>query len=434
MFCAAMKPFLGFLNRSHLKRVGLALLCCLGGLVGTEAQPLNLVGAPGADGSRIYAYLYVTPSEVRCELLMPLATLERWVAVPRADAGMLTVAEQEAAQPLIDNYFKQVNPVDIDGLRVTPVLARCDFGVVDARDPGETRVLAPVATDGAWAGIILSFNTAGAPVNLRLKWTMFDEQVQSVTAQVYAFDQQLQKHFQPGDSVYEWSGLRRKAPKLSELRPEPTRLRYRLPLLSAIALVMAGVVAWRGLRQDRANTAWRRHAGLWCLSALVLLPAFPVRMPAFVALYPSISSDEAGEVFATLHKNIYRAFDYRTESDIYDALARSVSGDLLRTLYRDIRKDLEFEGQGRAVSRVSDVRIESGALAAPPPGMKSNSMRAFCYDAVWTLSGVVGHWGHSHERTNRYHAVFTVEVIDGAWKITKIEILKEEQLEIRFLN
>jgi hypothetical protein len=50
------------------------------------------------------------------------------------------------------------------------------------------------------------------------------------------------------------------------------------------------------------------------------------------------------------------------------------------------------------------------------------------------LSGVVGHWGHSHERTNRYHAVFTVEVIDGAWKITKIEILKEEQLEIRFLN
>ena len=49
-------------------------------------------------------------------------------------------------------------------------------------------------------------------------------------------------------------------------------------------------------------------------------------------------------------------------------------------------------------------------------------------------TGLVGHWGHSHERTNRYHALFTIELVQGAWRITGIEILREERLEIRLIN
>lgn len=410
-------------------RVLLAACACL--LAASLAgQPKNLVEGPAGGG--IYTYVYVTQSEVRCELLMPMATLERWVPVPRAAPEVLSVGEQEAMRPLLEEFFKTANPVDIDGLRVTPVLARYDFGLIDARDPGEARELAPVAVEGAWVGIILSFNTAGAPVNMRLKWTMFDESLQTVGAQIHAFDQQTQAIFRAESPVYEWSGLQRKPPKLTELQPEPERLSHRVPVLSVVCLAMGGGLAWRGWR--RKTPGWPRQAGLWCVVALGLAPALPMRLPAFFAVYPAITQSEASEVFSTLHRNVYRAFDYRTESDIYDALARSASGDLLRTLYGSIRRDLEFEEQGRAVSRVSDVRIEAGALVPPAPGEARNSMRSFRYDATWTLSGVVGHWGHSHERTNRYHAIFTVEVVEGAWKITQIEVLKEERLEIRFLS
>jgi len=40
----------------------------------------------------------------------------------------------------------------------------------------------------------------------------------------------------------------------------------------------------------------------------------------------------------------------------------------------------------------------------------------------------VGHWGHVHQRVNRYDADLTVEVIDGAWRITELDVLQEERL------
>ena len=42
----------------------------------------------------------------------------------------------------------------------------------------------------------------------------------------------------------------------------------------------------------------------------------------------------------TLLRNVYRGFDYRSESDIYDALAQSVAGDLLTDLYLKIKQGL----------------------------------------------------------------------------------------------
>ncbi len=44
------------------------------------------------------------------------------------------------------------------------------------------------------------------------------------------------------------------------------------------------------------------------------------------------------------------------------------------------------------------------------------------------MAGSVGHWGHIHQRINQYVAEFTVQAIDGAWKITSLEILEESRL------
>jgi hypothetical protein len=48
------------------------------------------------------------------------------------------------------------------------------------------------------------------------------------------------------------------------------------------------------------------------------------------------------QVVADLLRNVYQAFDYRKESDIYDTLERSVGGDLLTDIYLETRRSLEL--------------------------------------------------------------------------------------------
>jgi hypothetical protein len=54
---------------------------------------------------------------------------------------------------------------------------------------------------------------------------------------------------------------------------------------------------------------------------------------------------------------------------------------------------------------------------------------AYAIKGRWTAQGTVGHWGHVHTRRNRYNAVVTVQAIDGAWKITDLEVLEEQRID-----
>ena len=47
----------------------------------------------------------------------------------------------------------------------------------------------------------------------------------------------------------------------------------------------------------------------------------------------------------------------------------------------------------------------------------------------WDVKGSVGHWGHIHQRVNRYKAEVDVELIDGIWKITALNILEEQRVK-----
>ncbi|MFO0217921.1 MAG: hypothetical protein ACK54I_00795, partial [Planctomycetota bacterium] len=51
----------------------------------------------------------------------------------------------------------------------------------------------------------------------------------------------------------------------------------------------------------------------------------------------------------------------------------------------------------------------------------------FQYRCKWNLVGSVEHWGHLHQRTNIYDADFTVSLVNGAWKITAMRSLDEQQ-------
>ena len=50
-------------------------------------------------------------------------------------------------------------------------------------------------------------------------------------------------------------------------------------------------------------------------------------------------------------------------------------------------------------------------------------------NAVWNVMGSIGHWGHVHERRNRYRAKLEVAPVGGAWKLVDLEILDEERIQ-----
>jgi hypothetical protein len=119
--------------------------------------------------------------------------------------------------------------------------------------------------------------------------------------------------------------------------------------------------------------------------------------------------------------NVYRAFDYRGEEVIYDVLARSTAGELLTDVYLETRRGLELANQGGARVKVKDIEVLEASL-------KESDGESMTVESRWSVSGSVGHWGHIHQRQNGYHANLQISEIDGAWKLTGLDILQEERL------
>ena len=48
--------------------------------------------------------------------------------------------------------------------------------------------------------------------------------------------------------------------------------------------------------------------------------------------------------------------------------------------------------------------------------------------ATWDVAASVGHWGHVHQRRNRYRARLDVAPVENQWKLVALEILEEARL------
>ena len=119
---------------------------------------------------------------------------------------------------------------------------------------------------------------------------------------------------------------------------------------------------------------------------------------------------------------MYRAFDVRDESRVYDRLATSVTGDQLTQVYLENRRALELENRGGAQANVDEVDLLS------VDGVTASEEGGFIADAVWTVSGSVSHFGHTHYRRNKNHALVTFVRDGDAWKIRGIELIEEKRV------
>jgi hypothetical protein len=199
--------------------------------------------------------------------------------------------------------------------------------------------------------------------------------------------------------------------------PKPTSIPVLSIAIATIALLW--IPSSRALRVSPGRTAAVTLACLAC-AALTLPFGRITRTP------PPLKLDDS-QVLATftpLHANVYRAFDYENESDIYDALANSVDGPLLDTVYNDIYRSLILQEEGGALARVKSVNAVETRVLSPQPALDR-----FTIYNKWQVEGVVYHWGHSHSRTNEYAAEYTIANAPQGWRIVALKPLEQRRIE-----
>ena len=375
--------------------------------------------------SSSYSFVYITHHEVRHEVLIPLATLASFIDLERKEPSFLDIDEQAAAAKKIEAFFAVGNPVRIDSVEVKPVFDRIDFYGLNLRDFAVQAEKRKVSMASGRVGVIMSYSTKGSPAKVEVEWDKFNLVLRSIDAVVFAFDKIEKTQFSKflSNNTYTWSEPGREPlPPITDVSFAPPKID--VPLLSLGLIAVAFMCLLTGLI-SRVN--WIGTALL--VSGFGVAAWLTTDLNHVKVIDPfnkvTIEDEQARQVFAQLHKNMFRAFDYHHEGDVYDALARSVDGDLLRELYLDVNKSLRVKEQGGAVANVEEVNLQDGSKTEL--STINQNATGFGYRCKWDLIGTIEHWGHIHRRTNQYDAQFEVEVRDEAWKITSMKVLDEEQ-------
>jgi hypothetical protein len=200
-----------------------------------------------------------------------------------------------------------------------------------------------------------------------------------------------------------------------------------IPVVStgaAVLFLLTLVVVVRRRAHGVSNLLPAIAAGVMLLATAAAWPFARVSLDRPAAFAGTLGNDQSVALVETLLKNVYRAFDFREENDVYDKLALVVSGDLLADIYLQSRQSLAVQQAGGAQAKVQELEIrEAEATRRDESGLGYNVR------TKWTALGTVGHWGHTHIRQNLYDAILTIQSIDGVWKITGMEVLEETRID-----
>ncbi len=368
----------------------------------------------------ISAFLYVEPYEVRKEIVLRPKDLQGWVDLGLEGKEVLTVDEQEDVKKKVVEFLAKRNPVTIDGKPMEGTLDRVHFIYRNLRTSGVIDPPRDLDLISATLGVIFYYPTSGLPNEVTLKWELFDDRIVRVPGSATDEAGALPYILLPDDPVLKWQNFLKNPtiPGLVEVQAPPKLRRLwfvLLTLVSAIGLIFLATRHGRSALHGKLPW-WKVFAGTVSLVVLGVFAVPQVVRPSYV------SDEDAATIVTGLLENIYRSFDYRDESVIYDSLERSATGDLLTDVYLETRRSLELENQGGARAKVKEVEMLESSQESLPGEV------GFIARCTWNVSGSVGHWGHVHQRRNQYEARFVVKAVDGAWKITDLELLQEERL------
>jgi hypothetical protein len=379
--------------------------------------------------SAMMTFLYVEPHEVRHEVLIRIRDLEQWMDLGLRGEEYIEIDELDTLKQRIESFLLANNTVKVDGEALKPIMDRSNYVTVGISGIQILEQPQRLEISTAIVGVIIAYLTEGMPQQVSVDWELFTDQVQQVPATATDPAGPLPTFLTPDDNVHTWTNFLKNytPPTVAQVALKDTVNRLSIPIGSVSGLLVIFMALWWLWYRRQHQQSFQLPLLTVIVGLLIAVVAFPyarfsVNRPT--ALISGLSNDESELIMHSLLKNVYRSFDFRDESDVYDRLALSVQGDLLEEIYLQNRKSFAVKKAGGAQARVKAVEILE-ARAVP----SSTEGKGFDVKATWTAQGSVGHWGHVHTRKNYYDALVNVQVVDGHWKITGLELLEEKRLD-----
>jgi hypothetical protein len=341
----------------------------------------------------------------------------------------IEVDELDTLRQRIESFLLAKNIVKVDGEALKPIMDRSNYVTVGISGIQILEQPQRLEISTAIVGVIIAYLTEGMPQQVSVDWELFTDQVRQVPATATDPAGPLPTFLTPDDNVHTWTNFLKNytPPTVAQVALKDTVNKLSIPIGSVSGLLVIFMALWWLWYRRQHQQSFRLPLLTVIVGLLIAVVAFPyarfsVNRPT--ALISGLSNDESELIMHSLLKNVYRSFDFRDESDVYDRLALSVQGDLLEEIYLQNRKSFAVKKAGGAQARVKQVEILE-ARAEP----SSSEGKGFDVKATWTAQGSVGHWGHVHTRKNYYDALVNVQVVDGHWKITGLELLEEKRLD-----
>jgi len=367
--------------------------------------------------SPMTGFIYVEPFEVRKEIIVRPYDLQQWIDLGLAGQDMIRIDQQAEIKRKVVEFLAPHFRVKIDGVPVEGTLDRVNFlrrtltasTVIDNQD---------IELLPATLGLIYVFPTTGLPQSVEMEWDIFSEKMQRVPSASVDQAGPLPVILEPDFNILRWDNYLKHPdiPTLVEIQSPPGTIQKLSAWAQWLMLGLSLLILVSIFRSRKTGTGLPPGA-LAALAICALLTVFLM----YENRQSRLNHERLQQLVGDLLHNVYRAFDYRGEEVIYDVLARSASGDLLTDIYLETRRGLELASQGGARVKVKDIEILESALI-------DSQGASLTVDSRWNVFGSVGHWGHIHQRANGYHAKLEISEIDGAWKLTGLEILEEERL------
>ena len=417
-----------------------------------QVQDERAMGLSNYNG--VYAFLYIEPHTVRFEILIPLVSLDKVIAVARENPAFLTVEEQAAATEAIIQKIEQATQLTLNQSTVKPKRRQLRFLGLEIEDVARKPKPSKVSMASGRVGLIFTYPAKEIPREAILGWKLFSRQMRNVHLAVLPGEFGYRVRLHPGQPEHRWRSLNRFTKRRHSVARyrAPKQARLRLPIVSCLVLA---AIPW--LFIYRVRSGWQATVvATICLlvagftrSYLVLDFPHPLSEPV------TLSQEQVHDIIGALQRQTYRAFENDEENACYDELSKCVSDELIREWYLQVRKTLQEHEQSEAVAQVDRVVLHDAKILPPPqqgyPKSSAKSKRRLQADSHrgaaeqdqrdvstprtsefvrtacdWTVEGTIDHWGHMHRRANRYRAELVIGPTDGYWKIVGFRWLSQE--------
>ncbi len=366
------------------------------------------------------AFLTLEPAQLRVEILVRAKDLHSWLGKEFSFGATIAPAQQEQVLQQLTQRVENGFVLTLDARELKPSSTKAEFVSIDPS--GILSRPEPVVESVADAriGLKWSYDFVSAPKTLGFRWQLFAEGLQHLSINATTPWGNSQAVLSPSAPVYR---LQLDSARLALPRRELVRVRPRSwPVASALLALFAGTLILLRKFSKYKELKQRPWAWIIALSLILAYGLYPFARVQAQVLPARLDTTQARVVLGSLLRNLYHSFDLHGESAIYDRLADSVQGDQLEEIYLANRRALELQKRGGARAHVDAVRILNIA------SVKSLGEGRVQIDASWSISGSVNHFGHTHYRQNRNHALIELAAVEGVWKITKITVLDEERV------